>query len=317
MTELDRPDEPAPEADAALDPILAELDAAYHELPVEAIQEARRHRDAMAPRLIEVLRQASAAARSGKAPEGQAPFFALFLLAEFQAKEALPAILEAFSLPGELPFDLFGDAVTAVLARVLVALADDPIELFDRMIEDRGLNEFVRWEGAQAYQLLVRDGRLSRLEAVQRLQQHLRQATQRDDHTAAGLLVSELVCLAPAEAYEDIVEAYRRDVVDTFWIGLEDVEKGIAEGEAGFLQWQARCPPTGIGDTIAELENWACFSEQSPPSPPVARPPIPPAVSVQDPLPLPEPTTRRVGRNDPCPCGSGKKFKKCCGSRRG
>ncbi len=23
--------------------------------------------------------------------------------------------------------------------------------------------------------------------------------------------------------------------------------------------------------------------------------------------------TREVGRNDPCPCGSGKKFKKCCG----
>jgi uncharacterized protein len=22
--------------------------------------------------------------------------------------------------------------------------------------------------------------------------------------------------------------------------------------------------------------------------------------------------TRRVGRNDPCPCGSGRKFKKCC-----
>ncbi|MCS7033471.1 MAG: SEC-C metal-binding domain-containing protein [Phycisphaerae bacterium] len=23
--------------------------------------------------------------------------------------------------------------------------------------------------------------------------------------------------------------------------------------------------------------------------------------------------TPRVGRNDPCPCGSGKKYKKCCG----
>ncbi|MCK4966110.1 SEC-C domain-containing protein [bacterium] len=22
---------------------------------------------------------------------------------------------------------------------------------------------------------------------------------------------------------------------------------------------------------------------------------------------------QRVGRNDPCPCGSGKKYKKCCG----
>ena len=24
-------------------------------------------------------------------------------------------------------------------------------------------------------------------------------------------------------------------------------------------------------------------------------------------------TVKRVGRNDPCPCGSGKKYKKCCG----
>jgi SWIM/SEC-C metal-binding protein len=29
----------------------------------------------------------------------------------------------------------------------------------------------------------------------------------------------------------------------------------------------------------------------------------------------PEPThaEKKVGRNDPCPCGSGKKYKKCCG----
>ncbi len=26
-------------------------------------------------------------------------------------------------------------------------------------------------------------------------------------------------------------------------------------------------------------------------------------------------TKRRVSRNEPCPCGSGKKFKKCCGVR--
>ena len=23
---------------------------------------------------------------------------------------------------------------------------------------------------------------------------------------------------------------------------------------------------------------------------------------------------KKVGRNDPCPCGSGKKYKKCCGA---
>ena len=31
-------------------------------------------------------------------------------------------------------------------------------------------------------------------------------------------------------------------------------------------------------------------------------------------VPASPPKTKKVGRNDPCPCGSGKKFKKCCGS---
>jgi uncharacterized protein len=39
-------------------------------------------------------------------------------------------------------------------------------------------------------------------------------------------------------------------------------------------------------------------------------PPPPPSVLE------PAPASRRVGRNDPCPCGSGLKYKKCCGRRR-
>ena len=39
----------------------------------------------------------------------------------------------------------------------------------------------------------------------------------------------------------------------------------------------------------------------------------------EDETPLPPPVqpiqkkAGEVGRNDPCPCGSGKKYKKCCG----
>ena len=29
---------------------------------------------------------------------------------------------------------------------------------------------------------------------------------------------------------------------------------------------------------------------------------------------LPPPSAPKTGRNDPCPCGSGKKYKKCCGN---
>ena len=30
----------------------------------------------------------------------------------------------------------------------------------------------------------------------------------------------------------------------------------------------------------------------------------------------PVPTAPKVGRNEPCPCGSGRKFKKCCEGRQ-
>jgi SWIM/SEC-C metal-binding protein len=33
------------------------------------------------------------------------------------------------------------------------------------------------------------------------------------------------------------------------------------------------------------------------------------ALNPQEPL-----ISQKVGRNDPCPCGSGKKYKKCCGA---
>ena len=316
MSESDRPDEQVIDGDADLDAILLDLDTAGRELPVEAIRKARRCRNAMIPKLIQVLQTASAAARSGDKPEGQAPFFALFLLTEFHATEALPAILEAVSLPGELPFDLFGDGITSLLARVLASLAGERLEVFDQLICDRGLNKYVRWEGAQVYRLLVRDGRLSRLEAVQYLQRHLQEAIQHDDFAIAGPLVSELVRLAPKEAYEDIAEAYRRNLVDTFQIRLAEVDKSVAEGEAGFLRWQSHCEPTGIADTIAELETWAAFRKEPPPRTPTpaSRPRLaPPSGSLPPPPELP---THRIGRNELCPCGSGKKFKKCCGSRR-
>ncbi|MBI4967919.1 MAG: SEC-C domain-containing protein [Rhodospirillales bacterium] len=33
-----------------------------------------------------------------------------------------------------------------------------------------------------------------------------------------------------------------------------------------------------------------------------------------NPKPPPRQTGPKIGRNDPCPCGSGRKYKKCCGA---
>ncbi len=39
----------------------------------------------------------------------------------------------------------------------------------------------------------------------------------------------------------------------------------------------------------------------------------PPAPDLPKPTRVPKSAASSVGRNDPCPCGSGKKYKKCCG----
>ncbi len=57
-------------------------------------------------------------------------------------------------------------------------------------------------------------------------------------------------------------------------------------------------------DAIGELEKWFAFSGRDAPVFPDPR-----DYEVQQPVTNP---LRGVGRNDLCPCGSGKKFKKCC-----
>lgn len=302
---------------AELDRLMGDLDGAGTNLPVKAIEEAREHRDLMIPKLIEAILDATVAARAGDIPKGQAHFFAIFLLTEFRAEKAFPVILEAFSLPGDLPFELFGDAVTSTLARIISQFAGARPELVDALIRDSRLNEYVRWEAAQCYVHLVRDQRFTRDEAVKRLQQHLRWAVAERDRAVVGSLICVLISFAPAEALADIKEAYRLGLVDEGLVDIGTVERSIAEGEDQVRKELEWCPATGIEDTVEELRSWASFAEK--PAPPQFLP-EPHLSTFRVPLapetaPVPA-RGQRTGRNDPCPCGSGKKFKKCCGSRR-
>jgi len=57
----------------------------------------------------------------------------------------------------------------------------------------------------------------------------------------------------------------------------------------------------------------ASSSSSAPRGPGGARPPAASQGDLDLPLPIARPSVPRAGRNDPCPCGSGKKFKQCCG----
>ena len=142
------------------------------------------------------------------------------------------------------------------------------------------------------------------LPKVRQLDGHLRLAIDNDDHRIVSPLVSVLARLSPAEARETIADAYQRELVDTFWVRLEDVDDCINGGDQAMQAYLSNLQDTAIDDTIEELRTWASFREQEKRQAFHAAKPA----TVSD--------GRRVGRNKPCPCGSGKKFKKCCGSRQ-
>ena len=72
--------------------------------------------------------------------------------------------------------------------------------------------------------------------------------------------------------------------------------------------------PDGLGPRLFMIRGGL----EAPPAPSVASPTPPPRErEMRAEAPPPPPVRRegkKVGRNDPCPCGSGKKYKKCCGA---
>ena len=89
------------------------------------------------------------------------------------------------------------------------------------------------------------------------------------------------------------------------WQSLEirNVEAGGADDSSGTVEFVARYRKNGkasdhheVAAFVREEDRWYFKDGQ---------PPTPVQVVRQGP---------KIGRNDPCPCGSGKKYKKCCGA---
>ncbi len=114
-----------------------------------------------------------------------------------------------------------------------------------------------------------------------------------------------IVLLGMYELSSLVRKAYQRCLIDPGWTLPDefeaDLKRHIDQEQAGIDDEYSL-----FGDTIEELSTWHWseegFDDIEDPS----------FLDMIDPS---APTTnpfRNVGRNDPCPCGSGKKFKKCC-----
>lgn len=119
--------------------------------------------------------------------------------------------------------------------------------------------------------------------------------------------IDYIVSTCTAGGKDDIdVEATRRWSQDSKWLGLKIVStaKGGPDDSEGTVEFVSSYEENGLREDYHEIGKFVkkdggwLYSEGS----------IVPTTVVR--------AAPKVGRNDPCPCGSGKKYKKCCGANK-
>ncbi|MCG8425771.1 MAG: YchJ family protein [Chromatiales bacterium] len=110
--------------------------------------------------------------------------------------------------------------------------------------------------------------------------------------------------LHPEHRHDHDANATRRWAANSDWQGLEIVatEAGQEDDEQGVVEFIATFKEKGM---VRKHHERSQFKKQDGVWYFVDGEVVPAATQVHN--------TPKVGRNDPCPCGSGKKYKKCCG----
>ncbi|MCA9081375.1 MAG: DUF1186 domain-containing protein, partial [Planctomycetaceae bacterium] len=287
--------------------ILDDLSCDLDVIPRSAVLGARAHREQMIPHLIEVIRSTAEDVRNGNEDWNYALLErALFLLAEFQAVEAIPAITESLSLDD--PFEMYGDLITELFDRIIARFGLVQPEFVEQIAQGRSIDSYVRGAAFRAWVLLARAGHGTRQEVQDHLIQLLRDHRDPPDHDVLDSLMSVLPGVLLLGAIpEEVTEVLAAGLIDPWVERPEALERHVLPNEAAFAHHNDReYGRIGFQDAYEELKDWN------------ATLPAPKSEPEEEEL-WSEPTVQvtraaaKVGRNDPCPCGSGKKYKKCCG----
>jgi hypothetical protein len=282
--------------------ILAELEPYTGRFPREAMRAAIEQREAITPELLRVLEAVAENPEQHARREGHMlHLFALYLLAQFRDTRAYPFIVKMFSAPGETPFDLAGDTVTARLGRIFASVYDGNPSPLQGLVESEAVNEYVRDAAIEAFLVLEHSGQMTRDDVLGYFRSLFQGRFNRSHSHAWNGLVCAVADLPAPELLEDVRQAYADGLVDSAFARLEGIERNLLKQE----QWR-REKYRVITDAIAEMEWWASFRKAGTAF-------SKPAQATGHAAGEAPKQHKKPWRSAPCPCGSGKKYKHCCG----
>lgn len=282
-------------------------------LPREALEAAGQSRDAMVPVFLDYIGKLQTA-KIDDLERMDAFVFIFFLLAEWRETRAYRPLAKLLRRDPEFLDALLGDSITEASARVMAGVFDGDLQpLFDILLDD-ATDSFLRGEMFDTLAIVA----LENPDLRPRISQFLI-----DFFDRSGTNTGEEVWWSWAECIAALglanMETAVRAVFDSGLITpdhsrLEDfTERLQATVDAGQPDWFTGVSSnTLITNTIAELEPWYCFTPEYLAKKAEGRLNVLSSLMPRSGDPFNSVITGKTGRNDPCPCGSGKKFKKCC-----
>lgn len=283
--------------DMELKEILEQLSTFGNDQPVprEALAEAVRHKEEVTPVLLDSLDMLYEKVRSeGEKvcddPAYDLSTYALFLLAEMREQQAFPKLLRLLTLDSDGIELAFGDSIS-FMGNILYSTYNGDLSAAREILNNSSLDPFAREAPLGLMEGLFRDGRLPREELTAFLRERLAAlGTGENEEIVGGMIAGLIADNDLYELIEDVREAFRLEKIDVMQLGEFYDFFDYLYGENRNSQYTRL-----VTDTAEELASWACFRDDTPPGPSIS-----------------EILSWNAGRNDPCPCGSGKKFKKCC-----
>ena len=296
---------------AAMDAVKILHELTYAEgLPKEALKAATAQREEMLPLFVEEIE--AFLALEPAAREKPTPLFFIFhLLGEWRETAAYRLLARLLRVPGPEVDRIFGDGITTTSHRVMAAVFDgDPEPLYDIILDPRA-EQFIRAGMCEALAMVTLRGELDRARAGRFLRDaFIEMRPQAQNYVWVGWQ-SAIAMLGMGDLTVLVKKAFDRGFIDSHVLGFNHFEEDLRRGieRPGELRRADDRDCTLFGDTIDELSGWYCFSAQYRADEERWRREAEVNRARSQRLENP---FKGIGRNDPCPCGSGKKFKKCC-----
>jgi len=307
--------------DLDLGPIETQLHdvASERRLPRLAIAQCVARIEESAPMLRAVLARA-ADGETLSEHEATLLFRGLYILGGARDTQACRPLLRLLCRPLSELDHLLGDAVTEGLPRIVAGVFDGDAEALFDLIADGSIDHFIRHSLIGAATFLTWKGLIEHERMRRFLTRFYEEPLAVDDDEAWIGWLEAIALLGLRDLAPLVRSAWAKGRVPADALDLHDFEQDLADAELAPDDVE-RFQALGLGyiedmiealewtDQVEDEDQYELFDEEDLSDEDLFREYLSPIEPVRNPM-------RHVGRNDPCPCGSGRKAKKCCLARQ-